>query len=111
MLGKNVLIGGGATALLIWRMVDPKGSYAALYDASHTLTDAFAGYELVSRFISLVLVDQFNGLMLGVAVTAFLYMGLGAARHIATWPVRYRQRNRAPLARYAVPRRMRRAVL
>lgn len=105
MLGKNFLIGGLATALLVWRMADPKGSYAALYDVSHSLTEAVAGYELLTRFISLVLVDQFNGLMLGVAVTAFLYMALGGVRHVAQWPLRYRERTRVPLSRYAVPGR------
>ncbi|MEL7149828.1 MAG: hypothetical protein AAGK71_03795 [Pseudomonadota bacterium] len=105
MLGKNFLIGGIATALLGWRMVDPKGSYAALYDASHMLTDAVAGYEILTRLISLVLVDQFNGLMLGVAVTAFLYMALGGIRRVASWPMRYRARTRVPLSRYAVPGR------
>ena len=105
MLGKNVLIGGIATALLGWRMADPKGSYAALYDASHMLTDAVAGYEILTRFVSLILVDQFNGVMLGVAVTAFLYMALGGVRRVASWPLRYRERTRVPLSRYAVPGR------
>ena len=111
MLGKHFLLGGLATALLGWRMVDPKGSYAALYDASHYLTDVVAGYEVLTRFISLVLVDQFNGLMMGVAVTAFLYMGLSALRQAASWPMRYRSRTRFPLSRYAVPgRRVARAA-
>ncbi len=109
MLGKHFLLGGLATALLAWRMVDPKGSYATLYDASHYLTDSVAGYEVLTRFISLVLVDQFNGLMLGVAVTAFLYMGLSGLRRAASWPLRYRERTRVPLTRYAVPRRRRMA--
>ncbi|MEM6387890.1 MAG: hypothetical protein AAF718_16815 [Pseudomonadota bacterium] len=105
MLGKNLTIGGLATGLLAWRLADPKGSYAALYDISHALTESVAGYEVLSRFISLVLVDQFNGLMLGVAVTAFLYMMLGGLRRAASWPLRYRARTRRPLKRYAVPRR------
>ena len=109
MLGKHFLLGGLATALLGWRMIDPKGSYAALYDASHYLTDAVAGYEVLTRLISLVLVDQFNGLMLGVAATAFLYMALSCLRQAAGWPMRYRARSRVPLSRYAVPGRMARA--
>ncbi len=109
MLGKHAVLGGLATALLGWRLADPKGSYAALYDASHYLTDAVAGYEVLARFISLVLVDQFNGLMLGVAVTAFFYVALGAVRRAATWPMRYRKRTRVPLTRYAVPKRTARA--
>ncbi|MEM7717742.1 MAG: hypothetical protein AAF222_00935 [Pseudomonadota bacterium] len=110
MLGKHFLLGGLATALLSWRMIDPKGSYAALYDVSHSVTDSLAGYEILSRFISLILVDQFNGLMLGVAVTAFLYMMASGIRNAASWPLRYRERVRVPLRRYAVPGRMTRRV-
>lgn len=109
MLGKNFLLGALATAILGWRMVDPKGSYATLYDASHYLTDFVAGQEVLTRFISLVLVDQFNGVMLGVAVTAFFYVALGALRRAAGWPMRVRSRARVPLARYAVPGRVTRA--
>ncbi|MEO0917301.1 MAG: hypothetical protein AAFY31_10020, partial [Pseudomonadota bacterium] len=103
MLGKHFLLGGLATAVLSWRMIDPKGSYAALYDISHSLTDSLAGYEVLTRFVSLVLVDQFNGLMLGVAVTAFLYMTLSGIRNAVRWPLRYRAKARFPLGRYAVP--------
>lgn len=111
MLGKHFLLGGMASALLVWRMIDPKGSYAALYDASHHLTDVFAGYEVLTRFISLVMVDQFNGLMLGVAVTAFLYMTLGGLRSMAGWPMRlWSSRSRVPLRRYAVPGRVAQAA-
>ena len=106
MLGKHVLLGGLATGLLGWRMADPKGSYAALYDASHYLTEALAGQELLTRFISLVLVDQFNGLMLGIAVTAFLYLCLSVIRQAAGWPLRLRARGRVPLSRYHLPRRL-----
>lgn len=110
MLGKHFLLGGLATALLSWRMADPKGSYAALYDVSHSLTDLVAGQEVLTRFISLVLVDQFNGLMLGVAVTAFFYLILGALRQAAAWPFRARTKSRVPLERYSLPRRMARVV-
>ncbi|MCG6883551.1 MAG: hypothetical protein LJE62_07330 [Silicimonas sp.] len=106
MLGKHFLLGGLATAILGWRIYDPKGSYAALYDVSHYLTDSLAGYEILTRLVSLVLVDQFNGLMLGVAATAFVYMSLGALRRAAGWPFRVRARTRVPLSRYAVPGRM-----
>lgn len=105
MLGKHFLLGGLACALLGWRMADPKGSYAALYDVSHFLTEAVAGHEVLTRAISLVLVDQFNGLMLGVAATAFIYFALGALRQAAGWPMRWRARHRVPLSRYSIPRR------
>lgn len=106
MLGKNFLIGGFATALLAWRMVDPKGSYATLYDLSHHAADYVSGYEVLTRLVSIVLLDQFNGLMLGVATTAFLYMVLGSMRRAVGWPLRVRARNQVPLARYSLPGRV-----
>lgn len=106
MLGKNFLLGTGAIGILAWRLIDPKGSYATLFDISHLLTEAFAGYEVITRLVSMVLVDQFNGLVLGIAFTAFLYAALGAIRQAATWPLRYRRRMHVPLSRYTLPKRV-----
>lgn len=93
MLGRHVLLGGLATAGLGWRMVDPKGSYAALYDTSHFLTEFLSGYEVLARFLSLVLVDQFNGLMLGIAVGTLLHLALGGCKAVMLWPfARWRKR-------------------
>ena len=105
MLGRQFLLGGAALAALGWRMADPKGSYAALYDTSHYLTDLVAGYDVLARFISLVLVDQFNGLMLGIALSTLLYLCLGGLRSLARWPFQKR-RPELPLERYAVPGRL-----
>lgn len=105
MLSRHFLLGGAALALLGWRIWDPKGSYATLYDASHVLTEPIAGYEFLTRFVSIVLVDQFNGLMLGVAVTAFLYFAMSSLNSLVQWPFARRRKNRVPLSRYAVPRR------
>lgn len=106
MLGKNFLIGGAATALLVWRLVDPKGSYAVLYDLSHQAAGYVSGYEVLTRFVSLVLLDQFNGLMLGVAMTALLYMMLSSLRRAASWPRRLRAKKQFPLSRYSLPGRV-----
>jgi len=92
-------------AALSWRMVDPKGSYAALYDASHYMTEMVAGYDVLARFISIVLVDQFNGLMLGIALTALLYMALGSLKQVMRLPFRLGRKREFPLSRYAVPKR------
>ena len=102
MLGKHFLLGSLATATLGWRIWDPKGSYAVLYDASHYLADMVAGYEVLTRFISLVLVDQFNGLMMGVAVTAFFYFLVNVVKQLASWPLRARSRPRVPPSRYGI---------
>lgn len=103
MLGRHLLLGGAAIGALGWRMADPKGSYAALYDTSHYLTDALAGYDLISRFVSLVLVDQFNGLMMGIAISTLLYLTLGGLRNLALWPFKRTKTQRIPLNRYALP--------
>jgi len=104
MLGRQFLLGGAALAALGWRMVDPKGSYATLYDTSHYLTELLAGYDVIARFVSLVLVDQFNGLMLGVALSTLLYICLGGLRSLIQWPFQKRT-PQLPLERYALPRR------
>jgi len=86
MIGRHVILGGLAATGLSWRIYDPKGSYAVLYDASHTLTDLVSGYEALTRFISLILVDQFNGLMLGIVVGTLLHMLLGGVKRLCSWP-------------------------
>lgn len=106
MLSRQFLLGGAALAALGWRMADPKGSYAALYDISHYLTEMVAGYDVLARFISIVLVDQFNGLMLGVALMALLYMLVGSVKRVAGLPFRPSRKTGFPLSRYAVPKRL-----
>lgn len=88
MIGRYFILGGLATGGLGWRMYDPKGSYAALYDISHWMTELVSGYEALTRFISLILVDQFNGLMLGIVIGTLLHMTLGGLKHLLAWPLR-----------------------
>ena len=88
MIGRHFILGGLATGGLGWRMFDPKGSYAALYDISHWMTELVSGYEALTRFISLIFVDQFNGLMLGIVIGTVLHMTLGGLKHLAAWPFR-----------------------
>lgn len=103
MLGRHLILGGTAFGALSWRLWDPKGSYAALYDASHAMTDWLAGYEVLSRLVSLILVDQFNGLMMGIAASTLLYLTLGGLRSMITWP--FRRSERVPQTRYHLPNR------
>lgn len=72
MTARNLIIVGAAGTGLGWRVADPVGSYAALYEASHFLTELLAGNDLISRAVGLILVDQFNGLMIGIMIGALL---------------------------------------
>ncbi len=65
-----------------WRIQMPLESYATLIELSNvgtsaamTIVDHFSGWNLsagmLQSAINLVLVDQFNGLMLGIIVSSF----------------------------------------
>lgn len=75
MLGRAV-IGAGALGAYAWRVEDPKGSYAAFYDLSDWLTGlvltggGIAGY--LRNFVNLILIDQADGFLLGMAFFALL---------------------------------------
>ncbi len=69
-------VGAGALATYGWRIEDPKASYAAFYDLSDWLTswvvagDGAWGY--LRNFINLILIDQADGFLLGMAFFALL---------------------------------------
>lgn len=76
--------GAGALGLYGWRVQDPVGSYAAFYEASNWLTGWLVGGEgawgWLRNFINVILVDQADGFLLGMAFFALL--------SILFWPVR-----------------------
>ena len=78
------LTGAGALGLYGWRIEDPKGSYAAFYDASNWLTGWIVAGEgiwtYVRNAVNLILVDQADGFLLGMAFMALL--------SIVFWPFR-----------------------
>ncbi|MEL6478746.1 MAG: hypothetical protein AAFR17_15560 [Pseudomonadota bacterium] len=80
----RVATGAAALGLYGWRVQDPKGAYAAFYDASNWLTGLLVSGEgawgLVRNFINVILVDQADGFLLGMAFFALL--------SVIFWPVR-----------------------
>ena len=76
----------GAAALILygWRIEDPKASYAAFYDASNWLTGWLLAGEgawgYLRNMLNLILLDQADGFLLGVAVMALI--------SVLFWPVR-----------------------
>ncbi len=80
----RALTGAGALGLYGWRIEDPKGSYAAFYDASDWMTGLLVSGEGVTLYlrnaVNLILVDQADGFLLGMAFMALV--------SIALWPVR-----------------------
>ena len=94
MIGRHIILGSMASGALGWRLYDPKGSYAVLYDVSHWLTDLVSGYEILTRFIGLILVDQFNGLMLGILLGLVLHGAMDGLRRLITLPMRVVRRRR-----------------
>ena len=72
----RIATGGAALGLYGWRIEDPKGSYAAFFDVSDWITsvvlsgDGIWGY--MRNIVNLILVDQANGFLLGMAFFALL---------------------------------------
>jgi len=74
MITKHTVLGIIAASGLAWRVADPAGSYAHLYKLSTLVTEFVAGSPLVSRVLSLVLLDQFNGVLIGIVFTALIQL-------------------------------------
>jgi len=91
MLGRAV-IGAGALGAYAWRVEDPKGSYAAFYDLSDWLTglvltgEGIAGY--LRNFVNLILIDQADGFLLGMAFFALLSLIIWPFKTAGKWGVR-----------------------
>ena len=85
----RLLIGVGSLGLYGWRVHDPKGSYAAFFDASDWLTswiiasDGAAGY--LKSFANIILVDQADGFLLGMAFMAMLSIVFWPFRKAGRW--------------------------
>ncbi len=90
MLGRAV-IGAGALGAYAWRVEDPKGSYAAFYDLSDWLTglvltgEGVAGY--LRNFVNLILIDQADGFLLGMAFFALLSLIFWPFKAAGRWGV------------------------
>ncbi len=90
MLGRAV-IGAGAIGAYAWRVEDPKGSYAAFYDLSDWLTglvltgEGIAGY--MRNFVNLILIDQADGFLLGMAFFALLSLVFWPFKTAGRWGV------------------------
>ena len=91
MLGRAV-IGAGAIGTYAWRVEDPKGSYAAFYDLSDWLTglvltgEGIAGY--LRNFVNLILIDQADGFLLGMAFFALLSLIFWPFKAAGRWGVK-----------------------
>lgn len=76
----RTVLGVVACAVYVWRVQDPKGSYAAFYDATDWLTTAvsslFVADGAVTGFlrnaINLILVDQVDGFLIGIVFVSLL---------------------------------------
>lgn len=85
----RLLIGVGSLGLYGWRVHDPKGSYAAFFDASDWMTsllvasDGAEGY--LKNFVNIVLIDQADGFLLGMAFMALLSIVFWPFRRAGRW--------------------------
>lgn len=73
-------LGIAACGVYFWRVQDPKGSYAIFYDATDWLTTAISGLFVsdgavvgfIRNAINLVLLDQVEGFLIGIAFVSLL---------------------------------------
>ncbi len=76
----RTLVGLGAGAVYVWRVQEPKASYAVVYDITDWTTDTLsrlfvtgdAATEFLRNALNLVLVDQLEGFLIGIAVATLL---------------------------------------
>ena len=85
----RIATGLGALGLYGWRIEDPKASYAAFYDVSDWLTGWLVAGEglwgYLRNAVNLILVDQADGFLLGMAVMALISVILWPFRVCARW--------------------------
>lgn len=81
--------GAGALGLYGWRIEDPKGSYAAFYDASNWLTGLLVSgdglWQYGRNIVNLILIDQADGFLLGMAFMALVSVLLWPVRASSAW--------------------------
>lgn len=71
-------IGLAASAVYLWRVQDPKGSYAVFYDVTDWVTTLVSNLfvsdgavvAFVRNAINLVLLDQVEGVLIGIALAS-----------------------------------------
>ena len=84
--------GGAALGLYGWRVQDPKGSYAAFYDVSNWVTGWVIPSEGIlswtQNLVNLILVDQADGFLLGMAFMALVSIVFWPLRACGRWCVR-----------------------
>lgn len=76
----RTLVGLAAGGVYVWRVQDPKASYAVFYDitdwTTQTLSRLFvtgdAATEFLRNALNLILVDQLEGFLIGIAVATLL---------------------------------------
>ena len=88
----RIATGAAALGLYGWRLEDPKGSYAAFYDVSNWLTSwVVAGegaWTWARNAVNLILVDQADGFLLGMAFMALVSVILWPLRACGRWCAR-----------------------
>ena len=61
-----------AIVAAVWRLNDPTGSYGVLLEASRFLSYIVAERSLIRTGIGMLLVDQFNGFIVGIFTASIL---------------------------------------
>ena len=83
MVSKHTVLGVTAALALYWRASDPIESYAALFSVTNWLTNIFMDHELLSNSLNMLLLDQFNGILIGLVLASILHIVISTAKNSA----------------------------
>ena len=72
----SILAVGG----LLWRMIDPSGSYNAVFQLAESLAGFLPGGFVVVRAVGLFVADQFVGFLFGMGFVSSLFLLFLGAR-------------------------------
>lgn len=97
----RVLSGLGALGLYGWTLEDPKQAFNAFFDASNWLTSHILSGEgtaarLARNFVNELLVEQFKGFLLGIAVATLISVLFWPVRASGRWAVGKMRGKREP---------------
>lgn len=96
MIRSHIILGVAACGGLAWRVHDPIGSYTNLFEAVRWLLQTASASELVAKSVSLVLVDQINGILIGLVLASLAHIMISIVkRSVASiWTVGRKSRSK-----------------
>lgn len=84
MTKSHIILGAAACSGLAWRVHDPIGSYTTLFEAARRPLQTVSASELAAKSISLLLVDQINGILIGLILASIIHLVVWVLKKLMT---------------------------